>query len=429
MPTIKLTARALDSLPAPAKGRLEFWDATLPGFGLRITDKGAKSWVVMYRVNGKLRRLTLGSYPKKKLADAREEARAAMQAAENGDDPAAEKKAARQEVPDSFGAVVEDYFKRDASRRNKSWAETRRLILRDCEAWADRPVKDITRREVRDLLDAIVDRGSPVMANRLFAYIRRVFNWAVDREIITESPCRGLKKPSEERSRDRVLTDGEVVEFWHAAEALGYPFGPLYRLALLTAQRRGEVAAARWQDIDLKRGVWTLPREQTKSDRAHEVPLSPLAVAELERLPRFKSSGLLFPSRTKAQAAGKDPKRDAGDHPVSGWSRSKRRLDEIILEARQKAAEGAEVEPMQDWTIHDLRRTAASGMARLGIPPHIVEKLLNHSEGEISGVAAVYNRYGYEDEKRRAAEAWAQFLQSLFNPEDGGNVVKMERQA
>ncbi len=422
MPTIKLTARALDHLPVPAKGRLEFWDAALPGFGLRITDRGVKSWVVMYRINGKSRRHTLGRYPKMLLGDAREEAREAMRAVEKGDDPAAEKKAARKAAPDSFGQVVEDYFNRDASRRNKAWVETRRLILRDCEKWTNRAIRDISRREVRDLLDGIVDRGSPVMANRLFAYIRKVFNWAVDREIITESPCRGLKKPSEERSRDRVLTDGELVEFWNAADALGYPFGPLYRLALLTAQRRGEVAAARWQDIDLKRGVWTLPREKTKSDRANEVPLSDLAIAELKSLPRFKSSALLFPSRTKTQLANKDLKRDAEDHPISGWSRSKRRLDELIAKERTKN----DVEPMPGWTIHDLRRTAASGMARLRIAPHVVERLLNHTEGEISGVAAVYNRYGYEDEKRQATDAWAQFLMSLLNQKDNRNVVKIE---
>lgn len=434
MPKVKLTDIKVRTAPAPPSGRLELFDTLLPGFGLRITDKGSRTFFCMFRVKGKQRRMTLGSYPGTKLEEAREEARTAMKRAEIGEDAAAEKIAARkpqEPTADTFEALVNDYFKRDASKRNKAWIETKRLILVNCADWLPRPVEEITRRDVRDLVDGIVDRGSPVMANRLLSYVRRVFAWAVEREALEVNPCRGVKKPTEESARDRVLTDNEAVEVWRASHSLGYPFGPLYRLALLTAQRRGEIASARWRDIDLNRKLWTMPREMTKGDRAHEVPLSDAVVKELEALPRFKASDLVFPSRTASQAAGKDGKHDAEDRAVSGWSRSKRNLDKRVMEARKAAAvkAGADPEGVHDlphWTIHDLRRTAASGMARLGIAPHVVEKILNHSEGHISGVAAIYNRFAYDDEKRHALNAWAAHVERLLTGAEADNVVRLE---
>lgn len=410
MPKMKLTQRGVDAIQPPASGRLEIWDTTLPGFGLRVSDRGRKTWVAMYRVGGKLRRYTLGTYPGMKLTEAREEARRAMGAATEGEDVAAAKIAARRaepddKIPDTFGRVLDLYEKREGKAR-KSWPETRRILEKECAAWLEREVSEITRRDVRDLLDAVVDRGSPVMANRLRAYLGTVFSWAADREIIALSPVVGVAKPAQEKSRDRVLTESEIREVWQAAGRQGYPFGSITRLCLLTAQRRGEVASARWSDVDLKTRTWTIPREFTKTDTGHTVPLSDMTIAELKALPRFRHSPLVFPSRSKRQATGNDVT-DAGLTPVSGWSRSKGNLDGFIHEARRKAAGGADVETMPHWTIHDLRRTAASGMARLGIAPHVIEKILNHSSGTISGVASIYNRHGYREEMQAALASWA----------------------
>jgi integrase len=409
---MKLTAKNVETLKPPATGRHEFWDQMLPGFGVRITDTGRRSYVVMYRHNGTKRRLTLGSVGKLDLAEARDLARKAMAEAAAGRDPAAEKQAqiqaeAKAATPAvTFRMVVETFYTKDAALRTKGWRETMRVVLANTTDWHDRPVDDLTRTDVRALLDGIIERGSPVMANRLLSYLKRVFRYAADEGLIQGNPAGSIAKPVKEQARDRVLSDKEVVEVWHATEAVGYPFGPLFRLALLTAQRRGEVAAAEWSEIDLERAVWSLPRTKTKNGRASDVPLSSLALATVEALPRFRRCPLLFPARTKAQASDGE----WSPRPVSGWSRAKDRLIGTINEAR--AARGQAT--IEDFNIHDLRRTAASGMARLGVPPHVVEKLLNHAEGEISGVAAIYNRYSYEGEKREALERWSRHIETLL---------------
>jgi integrase len=184
-----------------------------------------------------------------------------------------------------------------------------------------------------------------------------------------------------------VLTDAEIAALWPATDQLGYPFGQLVRLLLITAQRRDEVAHMRWSDLDLDNRVWTIPRERTKSDRLQQVPLSSLAMEVLAETPRLGDYVLSSGVR--------------GDKPVSGFSVAKKRLDAIS--------------GLAEWRLHDLRRTAASGMAKLNVPPHIIEKVLNHSTGTVSGVAAVYNRYGYLDEKRDALEAWSKMMTEIIS--------------
>jgi integrase len=206
--------------------------------------------------------------------------------------------------------------------------------------------------------------------------------------MIEVNPVAGLKQPSKERKRDRVLSDVEIYRFWQATGELGFPFGPLLQLLLLTAQRRGELTEMRWSQIDFERAVWTIPAENAKNDRAHEVPLSDIAVEILRSLPRFVRSDIVFTT--------------TGTTPVSGFGRVKRNLD------RRMAT--------HEWRLHDLRRTAATGMARLGVAPHVIERVLNHISGQISGVAAIYNRYAYESEKRKALGQWAKHLQMLKEP-------------
>jgi integrase len=253
--------------------------------------------------------------------------------------------------------------------------------------WADRPIASITRQDVGRLLKGIEDRGSPVQANRQRARLHTLFRWAVKEELIAANPVTNVDKIIRETARDRVLTDEEIVAFWTGCDRLGWPFGALYKLLLLTAQRRTEVAGMTWGELDLKKHLWTIPRERAKNDRAHEVHLSDLAIEIIENLPR-QDTPLVFST--------------TGSTHVSGYSRSKGALDRAM---------GAD-----DWILHDLRRTAATGMAKLNIAPHVVDKILNHVSGTIRGVAAIYNRHAYTEERASALEAWSRYVESLVRP-------------
>jgi integrase len=264
------------------------------------------------------------------------------------------------------------------------------------------------------LLDAIVDKGTPIAANRTLAAITKFFNWSLDRSIIETSPCIRVARPSEEKSRDRVLTDDELRLIWTAATRKGWPFGSLVQTLMLTAQRRTEVGDMRWGELK-DRGLWTIPGNRTKNGAEHDVPLSPAAQAVLSSAPRIAGSEFVFTTM--------------GARPVSGYSQAKERLDGLVLElARQEAMEAgrdAAAITGASWRLHDLRRTAASGMARMGVPVHVIEAVLNHRSGAISGVAAIYNRHSYLPEKRHALEAWAAHVTGLVNGPVTSNVVQL----
>jgi integrase len=301
---------------------------------------------------------------------------------------------------DALAAV---FIGRYAKRKQKSWRETERVFLKEVNpAFGQKRVQDVSRSDVIRLLDEVAERG-PIMANRTLAYIRRFFNWCLERGHLSESPCAGIKPPGKTRSRERTLSDQELAEVWAAAETIGGLWGPLVKTLLLTAQRRNEVAGMHWSEIDLDQAIWTIPAERAKNKRAHEVPLASAVMATLTALPRFglKSSG-------ENSAHSEFVFTTTGRTPVSGFSKAKALIDRQILAAR-KAAD-PEAEPLPHWTFHDLRRTATTGMARLGVPPHIADAILNHKEGTIHGVAAVYNRYAYLEERRRALEAWEEHV-------------------
>lgn len=346
----------------------------------------------MYRVNGRQRRLTLGKYPAISLADARDLARTALTKAAKGIDAAGEKQGTRLAIgrgqPQTVRQAVDEFIERHAKPNNRSWRESARIFDRYVlAAWSKRPAADIARRDIIVLLDAIVDRGSPYMANRVLAALRKFFNWCVERDILTASPVVKIPKPTKEVARERILTDAEIIAVWNVWDDMDWPFGLAMKLMLVTAQRREEVARMRWEDLDFENALWTLPREATKSDRAHDVPLSELALEILGHVPH--TGEYVFTT--------------TGNTPISGFSRAKKRCDEQSGVA--------------NWRLHDLRRTAASGMARIGIAPHVVEKVLNHASGTISGVAAVYNRHGYADEKRRALAARAKAIEDFLGTE------------
>ena len=396
---IRLTQLAVERLKPPAKGRIIWWDIHLPGFGLRITDKGARSWIAMYRVHRKPVMETLSTLAQiPKVDDARRLAREAMA---RGEHPTEARRRHEHEAEktalSTFQAVAKRYVERYAKKHTKetTWKEVERQLRVDVfPKWADRPIASITRRDVADLLDGIERRGSPVQANRQRARLHTLFAWAVREEIIAANPVANVDKVVKEIARDRVLEDDEIVAFWAACGELDWPFGPLYKLLLVTAQRRDEVAGMKWDEINLKKRVWIIPRERAKNDRAHEVHLSDLAIEIIEGVQQ--SSPLLFTTN--------------GERHVSGYSRSKTALDRHM--------------GIYDWILHDLRRTAATSMAKLNIPPHVVDKILNHVSGTIRGVAAVYNRHAYLDERKTALEAWGRYIESLVRSASA-NVVTL----
>lgn len=434
MPTEKLTDRRVKTVRVPPGGaRLELWDLNMPGLGLRVAPdgpqgEGGKTWFVRYRFGGQQRRHKLGTYPALLLSDAHKAARDLFKAVAAGEDPAAEKAPAAP--VDTFDSVADEFVKRHVkvALKPRSAREVERILNVDLRPhWGTRPIQAITKRDVIELLDRIVDRGAPVHANRTLAVARKLFNWAIGRDLMATSPCDRLKPPSVETERQRVLSDEEIALVWRAAGACAPAFGPMVRICLLTAQRRGETSVMRWADVDLERKVWTIPREVTKGDRGHEVPLSDLAVAIIDAQPRL--GVYVFPGRS-AGCQAEETANAKKETPFSGFSRAKERLDNLVLESLRKAAkqrgeDPEKVKPLPDWTLHDLRRTAATGMARIGIPRLIISKIENHAEG---GVTRIYDRYAYEKEKREALGLWAEKVRSIVEPPPD-NVVQLRRAA
>jgi integrase len=434
--TKALTAKRIEN-SLPASGRQEIPDGLLVGLYLVVQPSGAKSFAIRYRHAGQPRKLTLGTFPALNLEAARDIGSKALRAAAEGRDPATEKQSAKGDAKkaagdeirlrrDLFENVAREFIERHAMKNNRpaTWRETARIlglrpspgdptVLMDVggdvmPAWKGRKIQDITKRDVITLLDAVNDRGSPIMANRVLSAVRKLFNWCLARDVIQASPCTLIAPPAPERSRDRILSDDELRLVWNAAEREGWPFGPLVKLLILTGQRLAEVGGMRWDELDLESKLWVLPAERVKNGERHEVPLSDPVVEIIGSLPRIKTTkGFVFTTS-----------RDAA---VSGFSRTKDRLDASIESA---IADGS---PVDHWTFHDLRRTMASGMARLDIQLAVIEKILNHSSGSFRGVVGVYQRHSYSDEKRKALTTWARFVMATVSREHASNVVKLRQ--
>jgi integrase len=399
-----LTAASVERIKPPAKGQKDIFDRGYPGLALRVSYGGRKSFVYFYRLGGKLRRLTLGMFrplahgetePEAKLGNpitlkgARDLWRAARQDAQAGRDPSNRRAGVGST---NFKGVFEEWMKRDQSN-NRSQAVVRRNIERDVlPFWDGRQIGDIGRRDILDVIDAVVDRGSPVMARRLYASLHRLFKWAVGRGIIELNPVANLPKPGREIRRDRVLTDDETVAVWNAAPRLGWPHGDVVRLLLLTGARREEIGGLRWSEIDV--ATIKLKGERTKNGDARDIPLSRAGIAILEAGPRIAGSEFVF-----------------GAKPVKAWPKAKVRLDELS--------------GVTSWRIHDLRRTAATGLQKLGTPLQVTEAILGHTAGSRAGVVGVYQRHDYADEKRAALEAWGAHVVSLVEGKEPGKVVAM----
>lgn len=288
-----------------------------------------------------------------------------------------------------FLDVVASFVVQHCRRHNRPRTahETER-ILRTCfcPSWGSRDIREITKSDVHAILDRMVAKGKPSAANHALAAVRKLFAWAVDRDLVTSNPCADVQRPAKVKTREHVLDAQQIARVVAAATAMPYPFGPLVRLLVLTAQRRNEVANMRWDHIDFEQATWTIPAALTKSNRTHCLPLSAEALVVLRAMPRIHAE-LVFPSG------------GAEGRVFSGFSKAKRRLDQQSQVA--------------DWKLHDLRRTAATELARMGTSPHVVERTLNHTTGVLGGVAGIYNRFSYLPEMREALEAWGERVVGL----------------
>jgi integrase len=387
--TAVLSAKLVERLNPPSSGQLEIFDSTLPGFGIRVSKGGRKAWVLLYRVHGHKRRLTLGSYPALSLSDARAAARKAMQAVQRGDDPALEKKHKKATQPATFGELATEYIERYAKVRKRSWKNDEiNLRLHILPKWQHRQLDSIKRADVVALVELPEANGQPHLARQLLATVRKLFNWAVEKSLADSNPVAGVRVGAKVQDRSRTLTLEELRQIWTVWDQLGNPWNSYFKVLLLTAQRRSEVAHMRWDQI--ADGVWTIPAEANKSGRLHMVPLSAEVTAILDSLPRT-TSPFIFPARSVRDRAGSEA-------PISGFSAAVRKVNAKLAQ------------PIE-WRIHDLRRTATSMMARLRFPPHVLSAVLNHApQATMKGVLSVYNRYEYLAEKREALEAWASYL-------------------
>lgn len=387
---MKLTDRQIKNLK-PKSQRYEVWEGN--GFGIRVFPTGKKSWVYMYRFQGKARRITFGNYPKMSVAGAHTAYGKALTELEKGNDPGANLVTSNKEdrTSPTVNILAHEYLEKWAKPRKRSWTEDERMLKKDVIPYlGQRKAKQVTRRDIIVLLDKVMDRGSPIAANRTLAVIRRMFNFAVERDIISISPCYGVKAPAKENKRDRLLNFDEIKLFWNSLTDVGMSESSklVLKLQLITAQRKGEVVSAEWTEFDLTDGWWTIPAIKSKNGNAHKVPLSKLALEILKQIKLISSqSKWLFPS----------PKGDLPFTPEA-INRAIRRNDEQLQE-------------VEHFTPHDLRRTAASHMTALGVPCLIVSKILNHVE---NSVTAVYDRHSYDKEKKQAMEKWGKKLKEII---------------
>jgi integrase len=376
----KLTPKTIDALPLAIGKRYEARDQLFPGLHVRVSTTGRKVYYLSTRVHGRMRRIKIGVYPIVSLADAREKARQILRDVQLGVFESED-----ASTP-TLGEVIPQFIALHAKPRNRDAKGTERILTKFAKL-NDLPIDQIKRADVVKELDRIVASGTPIRANRALAAIKKLMSWCVDRGIIEVSPVAGLKPPTKEVPRERVLSQDELQSCWQAAEIEGCPFAQFIHMLMLTGQRRGEVSGMRWSEIDFTNATWTIPAKRAKNATTHTVPLAPLALDILKSMPRFLNSDLVFTTNGKT--------------PISGFGRLKQRLDIAV---------GLDAE---DWRFHDIRRTVATNMAMLGVAPHIIEAVLNHRTGIVSGVAAIYNRYAYLDEKREALEQWARTIKTL----------------
>jgi len=402
-----LTDRGLKAVKPTGK-RYDIMDSEVRGFGLRVSEIGQRTFILIARYPGSANptRRAVGEYPSLSLEKARERARHWRDLVRQGIDPKAEEASLRRRElrrqQTTFAAVAEEYLDRHVKGQRRASDSEREIRKELIAQWGERPIASITREDVVLLVDAVARRPAPYLAHIVFGHARSLFNWAINRGTygLETSPCDRVKPAAligGKQPRQRTLNDAELVALWRACDEMGYPFGPLYKLLLLTGARLNEVAGARWREFDKR--LWTIPPERFKSNASHLVPLSDAAVVIIEALPRFTKGEHLFTTTY-------------GEKPISGFSKGKARIDKLMVTP-------------SPWVIHDIRRTVRTRLASLRIPDLVAEMIIGHGR---KGLQRVYDQHTYETEMREALELWAARLRDIVTPPPD-NVVRMRELA
>lgn len=409
MGRINLTDRFIRSRKAAAPGRRdEYLDAILPGLALRVTDRGNKSFALIARYPLKPKnptRRSLGTYGELTLEEARERGREWLSLIRRGTDPAIEEErrraAVRLDQANTFEAVSDVFLDRYAAKLAKA-GEARAIFRKEfVPRWQNRLVTEITPKEAAEAIRAIAERGAPYQAYNAFGWLRRLYNWAISsgEHGVQLSPVSRLSAADiigqRREPRSRILSDDEVRALWAASERLGYPFGPIFRLLLITGQREREVADASWDEFDFENRLWTIPKARMKGDRSHEVPLSPAALEVLGRLPAQKGR-YLFSST-------------GGKSPISGFSKTKIRIGRLIDEILKDPDSNDVTAP---WVIHDIRRSVRTHLSALPVQDNIRELVIAHAK---PGLHRVYDQHTYRNEKSECLNLWDDRLQAILD--------------
>lgn len=407
----KLTAASVARMQ-PGEARREILDGGCPNLYLVIQPSGVKSWAVRYRRKGRERRSrsfkhTIGRVEDMTLVEAREKARDVVRGVRRGVDP---RDAKLREAGATVAAVVEEWLARDPGprkrkrpKRESTMREVRRLFEVELKPWRERAIEGITQADCQKRVDKVSDH-SESRALKLHAYLHRMFVWAVGRKLVAANPMTGVQRPAVPPSRDRVLSDGELGVVWRAAGDLGLPFGPAIRLLALTAARRDEILSLRWSEVDLAEAEIRLGGDRTKGGEPRAIPLAGASLDILRSMPRLAYAG-----DDGREVESEFVFTTTGRTPASGFSRAKRRIDRLVAErAKAEARKGRGDAPrVAPWRLHDLRRTAATGMQRLGQRLEVIEAVLGHVSGSRAGIVGVYQRHAFDDEKRVALDLWA----------------------
>ena len=421
----RLTDRSVRALkPAAANKRYITMDEACPGLGVRVNDQASKVFTFVGRFPGSRNptRRAIGAYPNISLEEARKTGRAWQRLLADGVDPRAERQRREREelrlTANPFGTVAAAYVAHLQRKGLRSAAEVERYLDREfVPAWRDRPIGELTRADVLTVIQRLVNRGKPAAARNALAYVRSFFGWAVDAYGLESSPADRIQPKrliGAAKSRTRVLNDEELSALWRATGRMSYPFAPLFRMLLLTGQRRSEVAEAQWHEFDLAGKMWVVPAARSKSGQQHLVPLSDDVLRILAELPRFKKGSFIFSTTF-------------GERPVSGFSKIKDALDKRMLRtlramARKRGENPANVE-MRPFVIHDLRRTVRTRLSSLRFPDEVAEAVIGHGR---KGLQRVYDQHQRIDEMREAHAAWAARLRDIVEPSPV-NVVPLRR--
>jgi integrase len=372
------------SKPELPEGKTDhiFFDDLDRGFGLRVRDTGSKIWVYQYSRNNKTRRMTIGVFPTMSPSQAREQVRKLTAERRLSADPARDL-AAKQIDKESFAETVAQYLAaKQPELRDRTYTEAERYLKGTASRLNSRPLALITQSEIADLLDHTATKSGDATYNRLRANLAAMFTWAMQRGEVAANPVM-LTEKRREQSRDRVLSSDELAAIWNALPE--GDFGSIVKLLMLTGQRRSEIGGLRWSEIKMREGRIDLPGERTKNGHPHFIPLSEPVRAILEQQPHIRDH--VFGRGDSAEG-------------FAGWSTPKKALDERLP-------------GMPKWTLHDLRRSFVTGMAELGVQPHIIEMAINHQSGHKAGVAGTYNRANYHAERKVALDKWAAHIMAL----------------